>query len=122
MGLGLAAVIARDPLLRMAALAEGEAVLEAGAISHNFIFFNRHAIDACIAAEDWIGAERYAAALERSLAAEPLPMKDFLVARARAVAAAGGGRKDEAELRRLLAEADRTGWRVVMPALEAALR
>jgi hypothetical protein len=48
-------------------------------------------------------------------------MKDFLVARARAIAAAGRGQKDEAALERLLAEADRTGWRVVMPALAAAL-
>ncbi len=121
LGLALAAMITRDPRERAAALAEGEAVLAAGAVSHNFIFFNRHAIDACIAAEDWAGAERYAAALERSLAAEPLPMKDFFVARSRAIAMAARGHKDEVEIRRLLAEADRTGWRVVMPALQAAL-
>jgi len=121
MGLALAARITRDPGERMAALAEGEAILAAGAVSHNFIFFNRHAIDACIAAEDWAGTERYAAAFERSLAEEPLPMKDFLVARARAIAVAGRGHKDEAELRRLLTEANRAGWPAVIPALEAAL-
>jgi tetratricopeptide (TPR) repeat protein len=119
--LGVAALIARDPQERQAALAEGEGVLTAGAVSHNFMFFNRSAIDACIAAGDWAGTERYAVALDRSLPAEQLPMKDFLVARARAIAAAGSGHKDEAALGRLLAEADRTGWRAVMPALAAAL-
>src|SRR5689334_14388684 len=106
LGLALAAMITRDPRERAAALAEGEAVLAADAVSHNFIFFNRYAIDACIAAEDWAGTERYAAAFDRSLAEEPLPMKDFLVARARAIAVAGHGHKDEAELRRLLTEAN----------------
>jgi class 3 adenylate cyclase/tetratricopeptide (TPR) repeat protein len=120
-GLGLAAIIARDPKARLAALAEGEAVLNGGAVSHNFLHFNRYAIEACIAAADWAGTERYAAALERNLADEPLPMKDFLVVRARAIAAAGRGRGDETALRSLIAEADRAGWRTVLPALETAL-
>jgi len=121
LGLALAARITRDPRERAVALTEGEAILAAGAVSHNYVFFNRYAIDACIAAEDWAGTERYAAALERSMAAEPIPMTDFLVARARAIAAVGRGHKEEGELRRLLTEANRTGWRVVIPSLEAAL-
>jgi hypothetical protein len=121
LGLGLAAVIAGSREERTAALTEGEAVLAAGAVSHNHIFFNRYAIDACLAAEDWAGAERYAAALEKSMAQEPFPMSNFFVARARAVAAAARGRKDEKELRRLIDEANRVGWRAVLPALEAAL-
>ena len=72
-------------------------------------------------AKDWAGIERYAAALEHSMAEEPVPMTDFLVARARAIAAAGLGQKDAAELKRLLAEADRVGWRAMVPSLEAAL-
>jgi hypothetical protein len=48
-------------------------------------------------------------------------MSDFLVARARAVAAAGRGQKDATELKRLLAEANRVGWRVVVPSLERAM-
>ena len=78
-------------------------------------------IDACLAAEDWEGAERYAAALERSMAEEPLPMTDFLAARARAVAAAGQGRKNEAGIRALLDRARAVKWQAVIPALEAAL-
>jgi tetratricopeptide (TPR) repeat protein len=120
-GLGLAAIIARSDEERAAALAEGEEVLAAGALSHNFLWFNRYAIEACLAAKDWAGIERYAAALEHSMADEPVPMTDFLVARARAIAAAGHGQKDATELKRLLAEASRIGWRVMVPSLETAL-
>jgi class 3 adenylate cyclase/tetratricopeptide (TPR) repeat protein len=120
-GLGLAATIARSAEERAAALAEGEEALAAGALSHNFLYFNRYAIEACLAAKDWVGVERYAAALEHSMAEEPVPMTDFLVARARAIAAAGRGQKDVTELKRLLAEANRVGWRLVVPSLETAL-
>ena len=48
-------------------------------------------------------------------------MTDFFVARARAIAAAGRGHKDETELKRLLAEANCIGWQTVVPSLEAAL-
>ena len=120
-GLGLAAMIARNAEERASALDEGERVLAGGVVGHNIIFFNRWAIEACIAAKDWAGVQRYATALEQGLAEEPLPMSNFLVARARAIAAAGRGRKDETELRRLLGEANRIGWRVVVPSLETAL-
>jgi hypothetical protein len=121
LGLGLAAMIARSDTERAEALAAGEAVLAAGAVSHNYLFFNRYAIDACIAAADWDGVERFAAALERSMAEEPFPMTEFFVARARALAAAGRGRGDLAELQRLLAQARSIGWQVVAPALQEAL-
>ena len=107
---------------RATALEEGEAVLAKSAVSHNFFFFNRLAIEACLAAQDWTGVERYAAALEKSMAAEPLPMTDFLIARARALAAAGRGQKDAAELERLLVAAKAIGWKIVLPSLAAALR
>jgi class 3 adenylate cyclase/tetratricopeptide (TPR) repeat protein len=121
LGLGLAAVIARNVDDRSAALAEGERVLRDGAVSHNFLFFNRYAMEACIAAKDWANLDRYAAALERSLAEEPMPMVEFLVARGRAIAAAGRGQDAATELQRLLARATTCGWRAVTPALEAAL-
>jgi hypothetical protein len=43
------------------------------------------------------------------------------VARARAIIAASRGQKDETELRRLLEDANRIGWRAVVPSLEAAV-
>ncbi len=119
--LGVQALIARDAGERAAALAEGEAVLAAGAVSHNFVFFNRYAMEASLAAKDWPAVERYAGALERAMAPEPLPFTDFLVARGRALAAAGRGEANRAELERLLGEARRLGWQAVAPALEAAL-
>jgi tetratricopeptide (TPR) repeat protein len=120
-GLGVAAVAAYDARERAAALAEGEQALASGAVSHNFVLFNRYAIEACLAAQDWAGVERYAIALERSMAREPLPMTDFLVARARVIVAAARGRRDETVLRRLLEEANRVGWQAVVPSLETAL-
>jgi len=48
-------------------------------------------------------------------------MTDFLIARARAVAAAGRGKKDEAELIRLITQASAVDWKIVLPSLAAAL-
>ena len=64
-------------------------------MSHNFVWFNRYAIEACLAAKDWAGIERYAAALEHSMAEEPVPMTDFLVARATPSLPPAGGRKTQ---------------------------
>ena len=121
LGLGLAAMFATDEKTRKEALTEGEAVLAAGAVSHNYLFFNRYAMEACFSAKDWAGARYYAAALERYVAEEPLAMTDFLVARARAIAAAGEGRKDEAQIRALLEQARTVKWPAIIPSLEVAL-
>ena len=65
--------------------------------------------------------ERYAEALTDGMAEEPTPVTDFVAARARALAAGGRGRKDEAELQRLVAQARAVNWRLVLPTLEEAL-
>ncbi|HSY85927.1 MAG TPA: adenylate/guanylate cyclase domain-containing protein [Verrucomicrobiae bacterium] len=122
LGLALLATMTADAQKRTAALAEGETLIATGAVSHNIPLFNRYAIEACLAAKDWSGAERYAAALLAGMAAEPRPMTDFIAARARALAAVGRGQGDAAEISRLLAEVRRTGWHAMVPALEAALR
>jgi hypothetical protein len=119
LGLALLATMTADAQRRTAALAEGERLIAAGAVSHNIPLFNRYAIEACLAAEDWPGAERYAAALLAGMAAEPRPMTDFILRRARA---AVGRARDAAEISSLLAEVRRTGWHAMVPALEAALR
>jgi hypothetical protein len=120
-GLAVAALIAPDEAARRAALSEGEAVLAAGAISHNYVFFNRNAMEACIRARDWAGARRYASALEQRMAGEPFAMSDFLVARARAIADAGEGRRDKARISLLIDQACAARWPFVIPELEAAL-
>src|SRR3546814_9051713 len=87
--LGILARAATDPRAREDALAEGEALLRARSVSHNYLLFPRDAIDACLEAGDWDRADRYAAWLEDYARREPMPSTDFAVARGRALAAWG---------------------------------
>jgi class 3 adenylate cyclase/tetratricopeptide (TPR) repeat protein len=122
--LGWLALYTEDPEEGRAALAEGEALLAAGSVSHNYFFFYRAAIDAALATKDWVAAERYADALEDYTRPEPLPWADFMIARGRALAAWGRGERDAvtaARLRALRDEAERAGLRSALHAIEAAL-
>jgi tetratricopeptide (TPR) repeat protein len=122
--LGWLALHTDDAEERRAALAEGEALLAAGSVSHNYLFFYHAAIEAALAAEDWAAAERYAAALEDYTRAEPLPWADFTIMRGRALAAWGSGERDAAALERLRAlhdQAECAGLRSAAGAIEAAL-
>jgi class 3 adenylate cyclase/tetratricopeptide (TPR) repeat protein len=122
--LGTLALATDDPDERRAALAEGEAALGAGAVSHNHLFFYRDAMAASLALGDWDSAERYAAALEDYTRPEPLPWAQFYIARGRAVAAHGRGRRDPgltAELACLRDEGQRLGLRIALPQIQAAL-
>lgn len=68
--------------------------------------------------------ERYAGALEDYTRPEPLPWSNFFIARGRALAALGRGRRDAAlmaEIRGLRDEGERLGLRIALPAIEAAL-
>jgi tetratricopeptide (TPR) repeat protein len=122
--LGTLARITDDPEERRAALAEAEALLAAGSVSHNFLWFYYEAIETALNTGEWAAAERYAAALESYTRPEPLPWADFHVARGRALAAFGGGARDDdtiAGLRRLRDAAERAGLQLMLPALQAAL-
>jgi tetratricopeptide (TPR) repeat protein len=119
--LGALALASGDPAVRQAALEEAEALLGAGAVSHNHLLFPRDAVEAYLATEDWDGVERTAAELERYTRPEPLPYAAFYIVRARALAASGRGRPDPAALDRLRDEARRLGLLVALPAIEAAL-
>jgi class 3 adenylate cyclase/tetratricopeptide (TPR) repeat protein len=124
MTLGILALAADDPQVRDDALAEGEALLAAGAVSHNHLHFRRDAIDACLDAGDWSGAELHSTALESYTQTEPLPWADFFVARGRALAACGRGRRDAglvAELTRLAEDGKRLAFKLSLPAVETAL-
>jgi hypothetical protein len=120
----LAWVMRDDEAVREAALEEGEAVLQEGPISHNFFWFYRFAMDASIEAEDWARVERYATALEVYTREEPLGWTDFFIARGRAVAAFGRGKRgDETRqaLEQLRREAERLTLRTPLLAVEKAL-
>ncbi|MDG1169057.1 MAG: adenylate/guanylate cyclase domain-containing protein [Sulfitobacter sp.] len=80
-----------DPDRRGAMLAEAEALLAKGCVGHNYFRFYRNAIQACLNAQDWDAAERYAGELARYTAPEPTPWSDFHIDRARAMIAQGRG-------------------------------
>jgi hypothetical protein len=122
--LGILALTTDDPRVRSNALAEGEALLAAGSASHNHLQFRRDAIDACLDAEDWSGAELHSDALEIYTCEEPLPWSGYLVARGRALAAYGRGRRDAAlmaELAGLRDQGKRLAFKFSLTAVEAAL-
>jgi class 3 adenylate cyclase/predicted ATPase len=121
---GALALITEDPETRDRALAEGQALLRKGSISHHYLSFYRDAIETCVASGDWSGVERYAAALEEYTQPEPLPLSDFFIARGRALAAFGRGSRAAsllAELKRLKDEGERLCLRPAVKAIEAAL-
>jgi class 3 adenylate cyclase/tetratricopeptide (TPR) repeat protein len=122
--LAVQALATDDPRVRDEALAEGEALLAAGSASHNHLQFRRDAIEVCLKAGEWDRAERFAAALEDYARAEPMPWTDHVVARGRALAAFGRGRRDDdlrSELERLREQGERLGLMITLPAIKAAL-
>ena len=122
--LGLLAATTDDAEERRSGLAEGEALLEAGSLAHNHLWFRRCAIDIAIANGDWDEAERHADALAAFTAPEPLAWSDFIIARAHALAAHGRGRRDAetmAALRQLVDRARSAGLKRSLPPLEAAV-
>jgi class 3 adenylate cyclase/tetratricopeptide (TPR) repeat protein len=122
---GVLARASDTPAQRMEALREGEALLDAGAVSHNHFWFGASAIEVMLEEGDWNGAERYCARLESYTAREPLPWSDFVIARGRALARFGRGDRS-VELRTSVAGLRETAVRaelnVALPALDAALR
>jgi class 3 adenylate cyclase/tetratricopeptide (TPR) repeat protein len=109
----------RDECARL--MAEGEALLADGALSHNHFWYRGDAIDVALEAGDAAAARRHADALERYASVEPTPWSDFTVARARALADAIDGRADVPALRALHVRASALDLRAALPALDAAL-
>ncbi len=122
--LGVLAVVTTDPAEREAALAEAEALLAAGSVSHNAALFYPLAIELSVEREAWGEAERYAQRLEAAFAAEPTPRSSHEVAVARALAWAArepGSTAVGEELKRLAAEQEHLGFRYCRAAIDAAL-
>ncbi|HWA41995.1 MAG TPA: adenylate/guanylate cyclase domain-containing protein [Hypericibacter adhaerens] len=119
-GLGLLAMLTSDRSERERALDEGEALLEAGSIWHNHLFFNRYGMEAALEAGDAQRVERYATAFEK-VTTRPLPYVSFLVRRGRALAAGLRRQIDPVELGRLREEALAAKWQKVLPGIDAAL-
>jgi len=79
-------------------LADGERSLAQGAPAHCHFWYRREAIDALMRVGDCEGAAWQATALESFAQAEDVPWVDFQVRRGRALAKAGRGHADVAEL------------------------
>jgi class 3 adenylate cyclase/tetratricopeptide (TPR) repeat protein len=106
------------------ALEEAERILDAGCVGHNQSWFARFAIDYAIETGDWDALARYTARLKDFTSAEPLELTDFMVRRGQALAAWGKGQRDDQLMRELTAlreEAERTGFRTLLPGIDAAL-
>jgi class 3 adenylate cyclase len=118
--LGARSRIAPSDSERHSLLAQGEALLGQGSLSHNHFWFREAAIEASLDAGDADEAERHAAALERYAAAEPTPWSELVVARARALVAALRGNADAAGLESLAKRAAAMDLRAAVPALRRA--
>jgi len=86
---------------RQAALEQGLALLESGAVFHNHLEFHRDNIDLALREARWDDADAHANAVQGSVRAEPTPFTDFLAERGRALAAWGRGERDDASRKRL---------------------
>lgn len=121
---GSLALVTDDPRTRARALAEGERRLKEGTIGSGYLIFYRYAMEACLNCSAWEDAIRYAQALEDFTRPEPLPPSDLYIARGRALAAFGQGKRDEAilkELHRLRDQAQRMKFKVAIRALDEAI-
>jgi len=88
---GVLAFVARDRSVFDAAIADGEAILSRGCVSHNYLHFYFGAMEGAMQWRDWDLVERLAAAMEDCLGGVELPWKTYFAGRGRVVAALGRG-------------------------------
>lgn len=122
--LGVLALVTRNSERRRSALCEAEELLRGGSVSHNSLSFYPDAMETCLQTGQWDEVDRYAQALEDYTRAEPMPRSDLSIARGRALADFGRGKRDDAtiqKLQRLRDEAERANLTVAIPALDKAL-
>jgi class 3 adenylate cyclase/tetratricopeptide (TPR) repeat protein len=122
--LGVLALSTDDKSKRLVAIQRAEDLLAAGSVSHNYMNFYEDVMEASLHAREWDAVNRFALALEDYTKDEPMPRCDFYIARGRALAAHGGGNRDQttmADLQRLYEQAKEIGLKLTLPALETAL-
>lgn len=120
---GVLAQTTTDAAERRQVLAEGEALLAAGSISHNHFDFRACAIEASLESGDFTAVDRHCEALARYTAAEPLVWSTLAVERGRLLARRGRGEHGPELDRALRALREQTAQRhfnVWLPALDAA--
>jgi class 3 adenylate cyclase len=122
--LGMMSVVTDSPDTRRQVLRDGKALLHKGANGASNFHFYRHAINACYQSAMWEELEQLAQGLEYYTRDEPLPWSDFYIARGRALASVGRGRRHDSithELASLLGRANRMGYKASVAALKDAL-
>ena len=113
-----------DPDEAARAIEEAEAMLAAGAVSHNFFEFYIAMIEHYLRQADWDGVERCCQILEEYTHGEPLPRTDYFIARGRALASFGRGQREKTlmrELQRLRDEGERVGLAIALSSIDKAL-
>ena len=121
--LGWFVAVTCDADKRDAALAEGEALLAQGCVSHCYLDFLSGAADAMLAAGEWTRATRYIDMLADYNAPEPLPWNDWFIRRSRALVALGLAPADRSAREAAVALLDqgrRLGLAPLLAPLEAA--
>lgn len=107
--LGTLARITDDDEERSVALSEGEALLRAGCVGHNYYRFYHAGIETGIALQDVGLLDRYADALAAYTADEPVPWSDYHIDRAHLFAAILEQRQAPQDLRREFDRLDQIG-------------
>ncbi len=118
------ALVSDDPERRRQALVDGEELLRAGCVGHNYLAFYPDAIEIALADAAWDEVERYCVSLADYTRLEPLPSTDFYIAYGRTLAAFGRGLRDKAtvnDIERLRDEATGAGLTRSIPRLDRAL-
>ena len=118
---GLRARLAMNDDERHKWLKMGENLLEEGANAHNFIWFHRDAIDACLGAKETYQVRYYCSALEKFVRADPLPWAEFFVARGQGLADFEDGHVDPSTLETIREQCHELGLFGAMAELEEAL-
>ena len=122
--LGARALAEPDREARRRWLRDGEAQLDAGAVSHNHLWLREIAIEASLDVADWDAVDALCARLAAYTAREPMAYWDALIAGGRVLARHGRGERGAAlaaELRRLRDGAVAAEMHVAARRLERAL-
>ena len=120
---GVLARVTDDLAVSEQALSKGEALLAAGAVSHNHPLFRREAIETCLAWGHWDAVLSHADALTQYMRIEPTPFTTLIAERAYALVAYRRGRREialRAEFERLKRAANDMGFVGAMQALDDA--
>ena len=84
--LGTRALVSQDANLALASLAQGQELIDAGCVGHNYFWFYKHAMQTSLQHGDLAAAEQYAQRLEDHTRAEPTPWGKLFIERTRTLA------------------------------------